>query len=450
MILRALITIAITLSAAVVAAFAQAPPTPHAVVQMKATLGGHTKRILELSFSPDGEMVATGSEDGTVRIWNTHTGALTATLICAPKYRWGLNIVWSPDGRAIAIDGNGGDERPQIWDTRTWKLKANLYTHDTSRIIWSPDSKLLLTTRFEDRVVKVWDAETGSQLAALEQVAPCPKKSFWKYGANNLICDHNNVLAYFDAAGQNVITASSDHPAKLWDARTGKLKTTLPLTGEELSEKFYQGDIVMSPDHRLVARYVHDEVALLDAATGDVKRELGRIGLPMAFSPDSQMLLTTIRKSTDSTWGKWDEFKLYDVATGELRVTFERSYLIVFRDELHWSTDGHTILLGRAGAQLLDARTGKVKGSVEYRACTSDSLFGDDGCQPFILSADGRIAIKVTNPVRLWNADNGTLLSTIDKEHGHVPALFSPTNPRLLITRARDEKTALLWEVVVN
>jgi hypothetical protein len=145
--------------------------------------------------------------------------------------------------------------------------------------------------------------------------------------------------------------------------------------------------------------------------------------------------------------GEWDQFKLYDIATGQLRLTFERSDLTLYRHNLQWSADGRTIMVARGSAQLLDARTGKVKGSISYGACTPESFFGDDGCQPFILSADGRMAAKVTNPIRLWS-DNGTLVTTLD--NAHAPAEFSPTDPHTLITRSRDKKTALLWEVIVD
>lgn len=250
------------------------------------------------------------------------------------------------------------------------------------------------------------------------------------------------------AADGTVITASDVHPAKLWDARTGKLKTLMAIRGDENGERWYLNDVVLSPDRRLVARYLNKEVALLDASTGEVKYALGQIGLPMAFSPDSKMLLTTIRKPTYRTMGDWDEFKLYDIATGQLRVTFERSYVAFDRNELQWSADGHTIMIARGSAQVLDARTGKVKAHINYDACVSDRIFGDDHCQPFILSADGRIATKVTNPIRLWSGDNGALLTTLDE--AHAPAQFSPTDPRMLVTRSKDTKTALLWEVTVN
>ncbi|HUS10653.1 MAG TPA: hypothetical protein VMZ30_09325 [Pyrinomonadaceae bacterium] len=358
-----------------------------------------------------------------------------------------MRIVWRPDGGAIVIDGRGGDVLPQIWDVHTGKLKAELTTRDSSSIIWSPDGRTLLTTGVFDRVVKLWDAETGIQRATLEHDAPCPKQSFWKsiinYGPR--CTSFNFVTADFSAEGHNVITASSEHPGKLWDAATGKLKTIMPLRGEEFAEKMYQSDVLLSRDRRLVATYIHDEVTLLDTSTGEVKHALGQIGLPIAFSPDSKMLLTTVRKPTSSSFGKWDQFKLYEAATGQLLLTFERVPLITFRPYLYWSLDGHTILVGSGGAEMLDVRTGQVKGRIPFGSCTPEIFFGDDGCQPFILSADGRIAVKVKNPLRLWDADNGVLLTTLDR--AEAPAVFSPTNPRLLITRGKDKKTALIWEI---
>lgn len=421
----------------------------HTSAKLIATLNGHSKNIINFAFSPDGETVATGSEEGTVRLWNTRTGELHATFNCGYKYRWMMRIVWSPDGRTIVIDGRGGDVRPQIWDAATGKLKAELPTRDTSNITWSPDARMLLTTGVNARFVKLWRAETGSQLATLQHDPPCTELPFWKSFIRKQPCNlYSYVTADFGAGGNSVITASDEEPAKLWDAATGQLKTIMPLRAKELFEKTYESDVVLSPDRRLVARYIHNEVALLDTSTGEVKRALGQIGLPMAFSPDSKMLLTTVRKPTYSTLGNWDEFKLYDAATGQLRLTFERVPLINIRRDLHWSRDGHTILVGSGSAKLLDARTGKLKGSIPFGSCTPEIFFGDDGCQPFILSADGRIAVKVKDPLRLWDADNGTLLKILDT--ARAPALFSPTNPRLLITRGKDKKTALLWQIQLS
>jgi len=87
--------------------------------------------------------VATGSEDGTVRLWNIDSGKLKATLKCAPKFRWRLSIVWSPDGLSIAIDGDGDEIRPQIWDARTAKIKGELATRNPNTMTWSVDGRML-------------------------------------------------------------------------------------------------------------------------------------------------------------------------------------------------------------------------------------------------------------------------------------------------------------------
>jgi WD40 repeat protein len=67
--------------------------------------------VRSAAWSPDGRFLASGSEDGAVRIWDAETGALLRTL--AGHTDWVLSAAWSPDGRFLASASSDGTVR--IW-----------------------------------------------------------------------------------------------------------------------------------------------------------------------------------------------------------------------------------------------------------------------------------------------------------------------------------------------
>ena len=115
-----------------------------------------------------------------------------------------------------------------------------------------------------------------------------------------------------------------------------------------------------------------------------------------------------------------------------------------------WSRDGKLlILVGYGGSQtrFLDARTGHVKAKLPYGGCVSDSLFGSDGCEPWVISEDSRLAMMEKTPIKLWDIKSGVLVAEL--EGARPPVRFSPTNSGIIATRSKDKKKAILWEVVL-
>ena len=121
------------------------------------------KWALAVDFSPNGEQLAVGYEDGTVKIWNVQRQRVVATR--EGDARHVFSVKFSPDSQLLASAGYHGDIK--LWDASGWRFHGTLRTHiaTVKDIAFSNDGRTLASASRE--VVHLWDVQSGAQLTAL-------------------------------------------------------------------------------------------------------------------------------------------------------------------------------------------------------------------------------------------------------------------------------------------
>ncbi|NJP08870.1 MAG: protein kinase [Leptolyngbyaceae cyanobacterium RU_5_1] len=258
-------------------------------IQVVKTLAGHTSYVNCLAISPDGQFLASGSADKTIKLWNLSTGQAIRTLKGHSSF---VNtLVFSPNGEEL-ISG-GADRTINVWHLSTGQKTRTLTGHSSyvNALVVSPDGAKLISGS-ADRTIKVWSLTTGKEIRTLT-------------GHTGYI----NAIA-ISPDGTTLVSASTDHAIKLWDFAKGQEIRTL--TGHS----DYVNAIAISPDGTtLVSASTDQTIILWDLATGYKTQTLtGHSSYinALAISNNGQTLLSG---SSDQTIKLWDLTTAKEVRT---------------------------------------------------------------------------------------------------------------------------------------
>jgi WD40 repeat protein len=422
-------------------------PVPEAVMV-------HPKSVLAASFSPDGRLVATGSDDGKARLWDARTGR----AVGAPLAHSGpvASLAFSPDGRLLATAS--ADRTARLWEVRTGRLHIPPLQHGggVTAALFSPDGRTLATAS-EDGSARLWETATGRLLHTLTHAKGQPVRglAFSPDGALLATGSEDGRALTWDAATGRTLAAMR-HGATVWavafnpgstqvasGAENGTAWIWNPRTGEPAGMRLRHPSAVyalrFSPDGRVVATGADDNrVRMWDATlchpVGDSLHHASSI-TSLWFDPRNPTRLVTT--SGDGTARVWN------AQSGEAETEpLPHAGAVVFAalDPL----DGQRVLTASEDgtARLWRLQKSPRRTQILSRGGTVDMVrFSPDGRFLAASSADGT--------ARLWETRTGPRLRAVLQHGASVRSVAFSADGRRLATTS-DDRTARLWETATG
>ncbi|KAL4972605.1 hypothetical protein BDW66DRAFT_154582 [Aspergillus desertorum] len=367
---------------------------------LKHTLEGHSGPVRSVVFSQDGRLLTSGSDDKTIKLWDPAT-----------------------DGQLLA--SGSGDATIKLWDPATGALKHTLESHSgpVRSVIFSKDGHLLASSS-DDNAIKLWDPAIGALKHTLEghsdavgSVAFSPDGQLLASGSHDGTVKLGILLPAPSSIPWKAIlilaSGSHDDTINLWDLVTGALKDAL------VGHSSLVLSVAFSPDGHLLASGSCDRtIKLWESATGAVKPILDGHSRPVqlvSFSKDGHLLASS---SDDNT------IKLWDTATGALKHTLESNSGLVL--SVTFSQDGQHLASGSSNntIKLWDPAIGALKHTLEgHLGWVWSVAFSPDGQLLAFGSRNGTI--------KLWDSATSALKYTISIDGPVRNIEFSKDLPQL-------------------
>jgi WD40 repeat protein len=375
--------------------------------QLLRTLEGHEAPIHSVVFSPvrgasseeNGTLLASASEDYTIRLWNAADGTLLQTL--TGHSQLARAVAFSPDGQTLVSGSDDGSIK--FWNL-DGSLRGTVTAHDGSPVLalaFSPDGQQLVSGG-GDGTVRTWTPD-----GELLQVLTGHEKAVYSVA--------------FHPDGNLIASGSEDQSVRLWLAN-GQLVEDLK------GHRTVVDAVAFSPDGKRLASASHDRTLKLWELDGRLVATLeGHENevLALAFSIDGQLLASAGADNTIRLW------KLQQDLSRPLSVHRRSVRSVSFSADgtLMASADGDEVRLWQEGGQVR-----QLKGHTQVIYATA---FSPDGSTLVSTSAD--------QTAKIWTT-TGQLVHTLTGHESRVNDVAYSPDGITVVTASRD-RTLKIWDL---
>jgi WD40 repeat protein len=199
--------------------------------KLRHTLTEHSSYVFSIAWSPDGQTLASGSADKTIRLWNFQSSQSIQTLKGHTDSVW--SVAWSPDGQTLA--SGSADHTIRLWDFQSSQSIQTLKGHSGPvwSVVWSPNGQTLATGS-ADKTIHLWNFQSSQSILTLTRHV----SHIWSVA--------------WSPDGQTLATGSTDKTIRLWNLFTGLCTEMLEQHTEAIKW------VSFSPDGRLLGSKSED------------------------------------------------------------------------------------------------------------------------------------------------------------------------------------------------
>ncbi|CAE6534502.1 unnamed protein product [Rhizoctonia solani] len=248
-------------------------------------LKGHSDHVTSVSCSSLGNIIASGSRDHTIRLWDMNTGKQIGDPLTSPDNNHIYSVAFSPGANLIASGSSGGAVR--LWDVQRTPASVPFLGHSNivSSVMFSPDSTRIVSGSY-DNTIRIWDIERGRTV-----VGPLEGH---ERGVRSIA---------FSPDGSVIVSSSDDKTLRLWDPRSGNA-IAWPYFGHT--------DVITSVDFAPNGNYITSGAwdrtvrvwdVRADRQMGDAFEKHTNSVYSVAFSPCSSRIVSGSADQTIRIWG---------------------------------------------------------------------------------------------------------------------------------------------------